>query len=271
MIIFPIIYTVYLSFHNSRGSVVEKNVFVGLDNYIKLFTSPDKRFLNACGRTAIFSVIALAIEVPLGIGIALLLNRKFFGKSIVKTIMLLPMVATPVAIGMVFKLIYEPTIGVLNYILKHVGLPTGLWLGSTKTVLYSIILIDIWQWTPMIMLITFAGLSALPGDPRESAIVDGANRWQILTKITMPMLMPTIMSAIILRLVDVIKTFDIIFSLTMGGPGYTTETLNILAYRQAFENFRFGEASATLIIFFIIVMSISMLFLQFRKKVRVEY
>lgn len=271
MIAFPILYTFYLSFFDSTLSATKPPTFVGFDHYIEMFTDEDARFLLAVWRTVLFSVVSLVVEMFLGVGIAILLNRKFVGKGLVKTVFLLPMVATPVAIGMVWTLIYQPTIGIANYALKAIGLPAQAWLGSADTALWSLIIVDIWQWTPMVMLITFAGISALPSDPYESAVVDGANPFQILTKITLPLLTPTILVAMLLRLVDVVKTFDIIYSTTQGGPGYATETMNILSYRQSFENFQFGEASATLIIFFIIVMLIAVGFVKLKKKVQVDY
>ena len=271
MIAFPILYTFYLSFFDSTLSATKPPTFVGFDHYIEMFTDEDARFLLAVWRTVWFSVVSLVVEMFLGVGIAILLNRKFVGKGLVKTVFLLPMVATPVAIGMVWTLIYQPTIGIANYALKAIGLPAQAWLGSADTALWSLIIVDIWQWTPMVMLITFAGISALPSDPYESAVVDGANPFQILTKITLPLLTPTILVAMLLRLVDVVKTFDIIYSTTQGGPGYATETMNILSYRQSFENFQFGEASATLIIFFIIVMLIAVGFVKLKKKAQVDY
>lgn len=271
MIAFPIIYTIYLSFFDSTLSSVKPPTFVGFDHYIEMFTDEDARFLLAVWRTVVFSVISLVVEMFLGVGIAILLNRKFVGKGVVKTVFLLPMVATPVAIGMVWTLIYQPTIGIANYALKAIGLPAQAWLGSADTALWSLMIVDIWQWTPMVMLITFAGISALPSDPYESAVVDGANPFQILTKITLPLLTPTILVAMLLRLVDVVKTFDIIYSTTQGGPGYATETMNILSYRQSFENFQFGQASSTLVIFFIIVMLIAVGFVKLKKKVQVDY
>lgn len=271
MIGFPILYTFRLSFFDSTMSSAQSDTFVGLQNYISMFTDPDKRFLLAVWRTVEFSAVALLFEVVLGVGVALLLNRKFRGKGLLKSIFLLPMVATPVAIGMVWTLIYEPTIGIANFLLDKIGLPAQTWLGGADTALWSLAIVDIWQWTPMVMLITFAGLSALPTDPFESAIVDGANGFQILTKITLPLLSPTILVAVLLRLIDVVKTFDIIYSTTQGGPGYATETLNILSYRQAFENFQFGQSSATLMVFFVIVMSIAVAFIKVQKKVQVDY
>ncbi len=243
--------------------------WVGLDNYFSLFSSA--RFWNALIRTFKFAIIALLIQISLGLIIALFLNRDYKGKSMVKTSFLLPMVATPVAIGMVWKLIYEPNIGILNYIIRNwLGGPKIDWLGSTDLALYSLIIVDVWQWTPMVMLIILAGLTSISHELYESAMVDGANKLKIVIKITLPLLRPTIFTAVLLRLIDVLKTFDIIYSTTLGGPGFATETLNILSYRQAFEFMEFGQASATLIVFFLIVLIIAAITIKTKSKTEVD-
>jgi len=268
MVLFPIIYTVILSFHSWRMSANIPWEYIGLGNYIEMFTS--SRFPMAAWRTFAFAMIALVFELSLGILIALLLNRSFRGKNLIKTAFLLPMVATPVAVGMVWKLIYEPSIGILNYIIRGLGGPKVDWLGSTTNALYSLVAVDVWQWTPMVMLIVLAGLSAIPMESFESALVDGATPFQTTTRITLPLLRPTIYTAALLRLIDVLKTFDILYSMTQGGPGFSTETMNILAYRQAFEFMEFGQASSTLVVFFLIVMLIAALTIKIKSRTEVD-
>lgn len=269
MIAFPLVYTIILSLHSWRMSVNIPWKWTGIENYTALLSS--SRFWSAVNRTFKFAVIALSIQIVLGLAIALFLNREYKGKNLVKTSFLLPMVATPVAIGMVWKLIYEPNIGILNYIIRNwLSGPKLDWLGSTELALYSLIIVDIWQWTPMVMLIILAGLTSIPHELYESAMVDGANKIRIIQKITLPLLRPTIFTAVLLRLIDVLKTFDIIYSTTLGGPGFSTETLNILSYRQAFEFMEFGEASATLIVFFFIVLLIAALTIKAKSKTEVH-
>lgn len=269
MVLFPIIYTFVLSFHSWRMSANIPWKFIGVENYVNLFS--DTRFLYSVGRTFLFAAIALAIEMVIGTALALYLNRTFFGKNIVKTAFLLPMVATPVAIGMVWKLIFEPNIGILNTVIRGFGGPKIDWLGDSGIALYSLIAVDIWQWTPFVMLIVLAGLTSIPTDPFESAKIDGANWWQTLTKITLPLLRPTLFTALLLRLIDVMKTFDIIYSMTQGGPGFATETMNILSFRQAFEFMQFGQSSATLIVFFIIVMLIAIVVIKLKSRSEVDF
>lgn len=269
MVLFPIIYTLVLSFHSWRMSANIPWKYVGLQNYIDLFS--DSRFPMAIGRTFIFTAIALTIEMIVGIGIALFLNRRFFGKNFVKTAFLIPMVATPVAIGMVWKLMYDPNIGILDYILKSMGMSTINFLGNSDVALYSLIAVDIWEWTPQVMLIVLAGITSISTEPFESAMVDGATPWQVTWHITLPLLRPTIFTAFLLRLIDVLKTFDIMYSMTQGGPGYATETMNILSYRQAFEFMQFGSASSMLIVFFVVVMVIAAVTVKIKSRVEVDY
>lgn len=268
MVLFPIIYTFVLSFHSWRMSANIPWKFVGLDNYVELFS--DSRFPNAVLRTFIFALIALAFEIVLGMVIAIYLDKVFFGKNFVKTAFLLPMVATPVAIGMVWKLIYEPNIGILNTIIRNMNGPKIDWLGDSGKALYSLVVVDVWQWTPFVMLIISAGLTSIPLELFEAAMVDGASGIKIVFKVTLPLLRPTIYTAVLLRLIDVLKTFDIIYSMTQGGPGFATETMNILSFRQAFEFLQFGEASATLIIFFVIVMAIAALTIKLKSRTEVD-
>jgi multiple sugar transport system permease protein len=204
------------------------------------------------------------------VGLAILMNQNIVGKGLVKTLFLLPMVATPVAVGLIWVLIYEPNIGIANVFLEKLGLPGQEWLTSQSLVMPSLIFIDIWEWTPMIALIVLAGLVSLPKDPYEAAMIDGANTWQSFTKITLPLLKPTLYSAVLLRMIDALKTFDIIYATTQGGPGTSSQTINIYGYVLGFQYFKIGQASALLMIFFIIVLSISIFTILLRKRAGVN-
>lgn len=265
MMVFPIAYTLRLSFYEWSMSSLVPPKWVGLANY-KILLFSDPRFIASIERTFAFTLAALLFETVLGVAIALLFNQDFKGKNILKTLFLLPMIATPVAIGLVWLLIYEPTIGVANLLLKFLHLPTQLWLASPKQVLMSLVAVDVWQWTPMIALIILAGLTSLPTEPYEAAEVDGATRWQVLTKITLPLLQPTILVAVLLRAIDALKTFDIIYSMTGGGPDFHSETINIYSFVQGFSYFKLGMTSSLLMIFFVIVLGISMLLVSARKR-----
>lgn len=264
LMVFPVCYTFFVSFTDWSLTSGKSLKFVGLATYFEVLKQ--ERFIDALGRTFWFTFGALFVEGILGTILALLLNDNFFGKKAIKTILLLPLVATPVAIGIVWNLFYDPTIGFLNYILSILGLPQSGWVSDGKTVMWSLILVDIWQWTPMITLIVLAGLAGLSSEPYESARVDGANARQILFKITLPMLLPTILTALVLRAVDALKTYDIIYAMTGGGPGYSSETLNILAYKYSFEYFRMGQSSVVLFFLFVVVLLFSLGVVQLQKK-----
>jgi multiple sugar transport system permease protein len=265
MIVFPVVYTLYLSLHTWSGSAIRAPEFIGMVNYETLLTR-DPRFGDALIRTLQFTVAAVIIELLLGLAIALLIHGPFLGQGLVRTLILLPMVATPVAIAMAWLLMFEPTIGLFNGILRSLNLPPQLWLGSRDQALPSLILVDVWQWTPMMALILLAGLTALPEEPFEAARVDGANGRQRFLYLTLPLLLPTMITGVLLRSIDALKTFDIIYTMTRGGPGFATETINIYGYVQSFEYFRLGSASSLLVVFFAIVLGISLLFVQIRKR-----
>jgi len=264
LMVFPVIYTLVLSFSDWTLTSGRPISFAGLSSYMKILKEP--RFIDAVGRTFYFTVGAVLCEAVIGIIIALILNREFRGKNGLKFILLLPLVATPVAVGIVFNLFYDPTIGFLNYVLSIFHLPQSGWVTDSATVLPSLMAVDIWQWTPMIALIVLAGLAGLSNEPYESAKVDGASSIQIFFRITLPMLTPTILTAIILRAVDALKTYDIIYAMTTGGPGYASETLNILAYKYSFEYFNLGQASAILVFLFFLVLLFSLGVMGLRKR-----
>jgi multiple sugar transport system permease protein len=264
LMVFPVGYTLFISFTDWTLTSGRPLRIVGFESYLTVLKEP--RFLDALGRTFAFTFGAVIAESVLGTTIALMLNREFRGKNSLKFILLLPLVATPVAIGIVWNLFYDPTIGFLNYALSVLGFPQSGWVTASATVLPSLMIVDIWQWTPMIALIVLAGLAGLSTEPYESAKVDGASSAQTLMHITLPLLMPTILTAVILRAIDALKTYDIIYAMTQGGPGYASETLNILAYKFSFEYFNLGQSSAILVFLFIVVLLFSLGVMQLRKR-----
>ena len=267
LIAFPVGYTAFLSLTDSQGAVTRPFEFIGLQNY-GYWLSDVERFWPAVGRTAYFTVAALVIELVLGLAIALLLRKTFRGQGIVRVFILLPLVATPVAVGMMWLLIFEPTIGFANSVMEFIGLPRQGWLSDPGAALNTLVFIDVWQWTPMVVLILLAGLSTLPEEPDEAARVDGANAWQRFRHITLPLLAPVIGSAAILRSIDALKTFDIIYATKGigGGSSHEAETLNVLAYGQAFQFSQYGRASALLILFFVLIIVVLLALAILRKK-----
>ena len=263
LMIFPVCYTLFISFTDWSLTSGRPMRFVGLQSYLTILKY--NRFHMAFLRTFSFTLSAVAVEAVLGTIIALMLHRDFLVKKALKLILLLPLVVTPVAIGIVFQLFYDPTIGFLNYVLSVLGLPQSGWVTDPKTVIPSLVLVDVWQWTPMVALIVMAGLASLSSEPFESAKVDGASSVQIFFRITLPMIMPTVLTAIVLRSVDALKTYDIIAAMTRGGPGYSSETLNLLAFKLSFEYMSLGQSSSVLVFFFLIVLFFSLGIMQIRK------
>jgi len=254
LIIFPVAWTIYLSLTDAEGSVRAEKQFTGGGNYLDVLTDT-ARFWPAVLRTVEFTGVALFFEVVLGMAIALLLWRPFRGEKWVRVAILLPLVATPVAVGMMWRLIFDPNIGFANQVLGWVGIPPQPWLAGEGSALMTTAFIDVWQWTPMVVLILLAGLTALPEEPNEAALVDGATAWQRFRFVTLPMLMPTVIVAILLRGIDAIKTFDILYATKGKGGGsfHEVETLNVYAYGLSFDYNEYGLASAVLIIFFLII------------------
>lgn len=266
MILFPAIYTLVMSTTDARRSLRADFDFVGADNYINLLTASD-RFWPAVWRTLVFTFWAVGLELVLGLAIALLLRRKFFGQGAVRTIILMPLVATPVAVAMMWLLIFEPTVGFANEFLSWFGLPPSGWVSAPRTALATLIFIDVWQWTPMVALILLAGLSTLPAEPEEAAAIDRANFWQRLWHIVLPQLRPAIVTAVLLRMIDAIKTFDSIYTLKGrgGGSQHEAETLNILGYSLFFEYNQYGIASAVLVIFLLLIIGIAVALFRFSR------
>lgn len=254
LIAFPVGWTIYLSLTDASGSVRAPSEFIGLGNYAEVLTDTD-RFWPAVGRTVFFTGGALFFEMAIGMCIALLLWRPFRGERWVRVAILLPLVATPVAVGMMWRLILEPNIGFANQALAWVGIPAQPWLSGQATALPTLMFMDVWQWTPMVVLILLAGLSSLSDEPDEAARVDGASAWQRFWYVTFPLVMPVFITAILLRGIDALKTFDILYATKGKGGGsfHEVETLNIYAYGLAFDYNDYGMSSAVLIIFFMMI------------------
>ena len=226
----------------------KRGQFVALDNYRDLLGS-DGNFYRSLGHTAIFMMIAVPIELALGLLIALWINREFAGRRLVLTILMIPTMIAPVVVGMIWRFFLMPSFGVLTVYMNRLGLfeETSVFSGPI-TAFGALIIIDIWEWTPFIMLIMLAGLSALPQAPIEAATIDGASRWQIFRHIQLPMLFPLIVVAVMLRGIDASKVFDTIYVLTGGGPGNATEVISTFAYRTNFIRWDLGYGAAVCLV-----------------------
>jgi len=265
LIVFPLAFNIYMSLHSWFVSSTTPPAFVGIKNFIEIF-GKDLRFWNAVWITVKFTAVGVFLQLVLGLAIALYLHRDFRGRGIVRTVMLLPMVSTPVAVALIWVIMFNPSLGVLNYFLGLVGLKPLVWLGHPRTVLPSLILMDTWKWTPFMVLIIHAGLQSLPLTPFEAARIDGASRWQLFRFITLPLLRPTIAVALIFRTMDSLKTFDTIYVMTEGGPNNASEILNIYVFQTGFKYFHMGYASALAVILVILVFAVNLLLIRLRER-----
>jgi multiple sugar transport system permease protein len=238
--IYPLLYSVRVSLKTGSGEAAHWS----LANFSRLAT--DGFFISALGHTVIYAVVALTLEFLLGLGLALLLDRSLRGRAIFRAVLLIPMLIPPVVVGVVWRLMLNADFGAINGTLKSLGIDTQAltWTASPKLALASVIAVDIWQWTPFMFLVLLAGLQAIPQEPYEAAMIDGANAWQTFRHVTLPLLRPAILVALLLRTMDLLRVFDQIFILTEGGPGFATETVSLYIYRAAFRFFDFGYAAA---------------------------
>ncbi len=270
--IFPLLMDLWLMFQSWELTTSFPAHFVGLQNFIDILTQ-DPRFWNAMQNTGILVVLGVGIQVVLGVGLALLLNQLGRTRTWLVSLFLIPVMIAPVVAGFQFRMIYNDQNGPLNYLLQLAtnGLVRGYaWIADPKVALYSIMITDIWQWTPFMILIVLAGLQSIPIELNEAAEVDGASTWQRFWRITLPLLLPVIIIGILIRLMDAFKLFDIIYQLTGGGPGSVTETIAFYTYLQGFKFFSLGYTAAMSVIQLIVIVVVSQIFLGYQKRQRAE-
>jgi multiple sugar transport system permease protein len=262
VIIFPWLFTIWMSFQEWK--VGSPTTFVGFANYLRLPADP--RFVEAVGHTLSYTALSVVLPLVLGTFAAVIFHIKFPGRGILRALFIMPMMATPVAIALVWTMIFHPQLGVLNYLLSLVGLPPQLWVFHPGTVIPSLVLVETWQWTPLVMLIVLGGIAALPTEPYESAQIDGATTWQMFRYITLPLIMPFLFIAAMIRGIDAVKSFDIIFAITQGGPGTASETINLYLYSVAFVYYDLGYASAIALVFFALIVALTAVLLILRRR-----
>jgi len=253
--VFPFFYNVWLSFQEfvPRERALE---FVGTENWTKLFA--DSRMWGALGITLLYTAICLVVQLVLGLGIALLLDSDDPGFGFLRGVLTLTLVIPPAITGMMFLLLEDAQFGVFTYALKSIGLLQGQSiLGNPSTALMGVMIADIWQWTPFMVLIFLAGLRAMPTEPFESAVIDGASGWQIFRRLTLPMLGKVIAIAVLIRGIDLFRTFDYVYVMTSGGPGTATYTLSLYAWQQTFSfiNWGYGAAISLFSLFVILIVA----------------
>jgi multiple sugar transport system permease protein len=268
--IFPLIWTIRLSFTNYRANRPNAPLLsVGIDHYQSILSDPD--IWAAMQATAHFVVWTIVLQTLLGFALAYLIDRKFRGHALWTTIILIPMMLSPAVVGNFWRFLYQPQIGLFNYLVAFVsGLPPSSFemIGSVKLAPWAIILVDTWMWTPYVALIILAGLRSIPDYIYEAAEVDRASKWRQFWSITLPMVLPFIMLAVLFRGIENFKMFDMVNLLTSGGPGSTTEVASITLKREAFEKWRTGFSSAFAVILFVTVFGLANIYVKALNRVR---
>src|SRR6202521_1235716 len=268
--IFPLIWTIRLSFTNYRANRPNAPLLsIGIDNYQSILTDPD--IWAAMQATAHFVVWTIVLQTLIGFGLAQLINRKFTGHGFWTTVILIPMMLSPAVVGNFWKFLFEPQIGLFNYAIAFIARvdPSSFeMLGSVKLAPWSIIIVDTWMWTPYVMLICLAGLRSIPDYIYEAAEVDRASGWRQFWSITLPLALPFIMLAVLFRAIENFRMFDMVNLLTSGGPGSTTELASITLKREAFEKWRTGFSSAFAIILFVTVFGLANIYVKALNRVK---
>jgi len=255
VIVFPWAFTIWMSLNEWK--VGSPTTFVGFANYLRL--PGDPRFVESVGHTLVYTALSVLLPLVLGTFAAVIFHANFRGRGVLRAIFIMPMMATPVAIALVWTMMFHPQLGVLNYLLSLIGIPAQLWVFHPGTVIPSLVLVETWQWTPLVMLIVLGGIAAIPIEPYESALIDGANSWQMFRYITLPLITPFLFIAAMVRMIDAVKSFDIIFAITQGGPGTASETINVYLYSVAFTYYDLGYGSAIAVILFIAILLVTAL------------
>jgi multiple sugar transport system permease protein len=253
--VYPLIYVFWLSL-NKRFLIFDTSVFVGLDNYV--FLLKDERFVTSLKNTVYFTVTSVSLELALGMGVALLLNRAIKGRGMLRAVVLVPWAIPTVVTAKMWEWLYNADFGLLNYLL---GVKIN-WLGSPMWAMNAAVFMDVWKTTPFVALLLTAGLQVIPRELYHAARVDGAGPWYIFKNITLPLLMPIIIVVLLFRTIDAFRVFDAIYVLTGGGPANSTETLSIYAYKVLFQTLQFGYGSALSMIVFLCVGGISIFYVR---------
>jgi multiple sugar transport system permease protein len=258
---FPLLHSLYISMTGYRPADPDKfQGFVGAKNYLNALG--DGLFWNSMGLTLVFTVVTVLASLTLAILLSLLFNHKRHGFVVMRTVILVPMLITPIAVGITWRIMMMPDLGVLNFLLDLIGIPPQSWASSKSSALLSIILVDVWQWTPFMFIIIFAGLRALPKSPFEAAAIDGAGPLTVLFRITLPMLKPVIVIAVLLRIIDAMRTYDTVYILTRGGPDFATDLVSIYLQRVNFRFFNLGYGASMSWLVLIAILTIVIVFAQ---------
>ena len=277
MNIFPLFYSLYLSFTNYSAIARQIPIWIGFENFSKILN--DEQLWQYFATTGQYVLLSVGLQTIFGFGMAMLVREKFRGSGLLTTLILVPMMLSPVVVGLFWKLMYNPTFGYVNYLLgftNPVAAPDFLassWARESVPglALMAVVLVDAWMWTPFVMLLVLSGLKAIPDYLYEAAAIDRASSWFQFWRITLPQVAPLLLIAVLFRTIEAVKSFDLVMGMTGGGPGSQTELIAINLYRQAFQGqFRTGPASALAYIILIIIIAISNLYIRYLNQTRGE-
>ena len=277
MNIFPLFYSLYLSFTNYSAIARQIPVWIGFDNFSKILN--DEQLWQYFATTGKYVLLSVGLQTIFGFGLAMLVREKFRGSGLLTTLILVPMMLSPVVVGLFWKLMYTPTFGYVNFLLGFTNAGTApdflasSWARQSVPglALLAVVVVDVWMWTPFVMLLVLSGLKAIPDYLYEAAAIDRASSWFQFWRITLPQVAPLLLIAVLFRTIEAIKSFDLVMGMTGGGPGGQTELIAINLYRQAFQGqFRTGPASALAYIILIIIIAISNLYIRYLNQMRGE-
>lgn len=263
--VFPLVYSIVISLFN--WNLVKPDTkwqFVGLRNYVNILKNPE--YISALKVALIYVIVVVAVEVVLGVLLALLAFQKVFGTRILRTVVISAMVISPVIVGTAWRLMYNPGYGLINYFLDRIGIGGYGFLADAKTVIPAIMVADVWEWTPLVFLICLSGLQSVSQDALEAASIDGANAIQRFFYITLPALRPSIILAVLMRTMDAFKQYDLIYAMTAGGPGTASQNVNILMYNTAFQYFNVSKGAAMGVLSVILINIVAMFLLKLNKR-----
>lgn len=266
VIVFPILSAGYTSLYDYTLISPSYDFFLGLENYLKALS--DAEFRHSMGLTAFFVLAVVILEFAIGFAVALMLNEVKRGKPIYYAILLCPLLMNPVIVGLIWRMFLHPTLGIVNWLLSVIGIGAVNWLGDTKIAIWTIVMVDIWHQVSFMIVLLLAGLSALPREPYEAARVDGASSLQSFIHITLPLMRPVIVVTLLIRMIFAVKTYDLIYIMTRGGPGVSTDFVSYFIYRTAFVSLNIGEASAMSLILLAVILALTAYLYRYMRSLR---
>ena len=267
MAIFPLTWSLRLSFTKWLATIMENPEWTGITNFRDILFK-DPRFWSAFWFTVRFVFLTVVIQLGIGLGLAHLLHNNFRGRNFFRVLFLIPMACPPIAVAFLWKMMLHPDIGIINTALQTIGLAKVKWTTSVVVAPFTIVMVDVWEWTPFMFLVLFAAFQALPVEIYDAAAVDGASNFQVFRKITFPLVAPIIVTIVLIRIIDAFKLFELIFGITSAGPANATEALSFYVYLTGIKWMNLGKGSAMSWIFLLIVLGISLILLsRLRKKI----